>query len=64
MKGKFENIEPLWPYRLKIRVEEVCDKPKHGSKSMLVTFAINKLSKNDFREIAHAREHLSTKHKS
>jgi predicted RNA-binding protein len=62
VEGKFESGEPLWqkereegrviwPYRLKIRVEKVFEKPKPRPKGMLVAFAINKLSEETFREL-------------
>jgi predicted RNA-binding protein len=62
VEGKFEGSEPLWPrereegkvvwpYRLKIRVEKVFDKPKPRPKNMLVAFAINKLDEKAFREL-------------
>jgi len=62
VEGKFESSEPLWPkekeegkviwpYRLKIKVEKVFEKPKPRPKNMLVAFAINKLSEEVFNEL-------------
>ncbi|MDW8003358.1 MAG: EVE domain-containing protein [Thermofilaceae archaeon] len=41
--------KPLWPYRFKIRVEEVFDNPKPKPKGMFVAFAINKLGEEIYR---------------
>jgi hypothetical protein len=49
--GKRRRGRPIWPYRLKIRVEKVFEKPKPRPKGMLVAFAINKLSEEAFREL-------------
>jgi len=62
VEGKFESSEPLWPkereegkviwpYRIKIKVEKVFEKPKPRPKNMLVAFAINKLSEEMFNEL-------------
>jgi hypothetical protein len=69
VEGKFESSEPLWPrereegkavwpYRLKIRVEKVFEKPKPRPKGMLVAFAINKLGEEAFKEL---REYVQVK---
>ena len=63
VEGKFVSQEPLWPrerqegrviwpYRLKIRVERVFEKPRPRPSGMLVAFAINKLSEEAYSEIA------------
>jgi predicted RNA-binding protein len=62
IEGKFESSEPLWPrekeegkviwpYRLKIKVEKVFEKPKPRPKGMLVAFAINKLRQEALKEL-------------
>ncbi|MCC6003571.1 MAG: EVE domain-containing protein [Thermofilum sp.] len=62
IEGKFEGSESLWPrereegkaiwpYRLRIKVEKVFDKPKPRPKNMLVAFAINKLNEDVFKEL-------------
>jgi len=62
VEGKFESSEPLWPkekvegkviwpYRIKIKVEKVFEKPKPRPKNMLVAFAINKLGEEVFNEL-------------
>jgi len=62
VEGKFESGEPLWPkekeegkviwpYRIKIRVERVFERPKPRPKGMLVAFAINKLGEEAFNEL-------------
>ena len=61
VESKFESSEPLWPkekeqgkaiwpYRIKIKVEKVFEKPKPRPKNMLVAFAINKLNEEAFRD--------------
>ncbi len=42
--------EAIWPYRMKIRVEEVFDPPKPKPRKMLVAFAINVLNEQVFKE--------------
>jgi len=62
VESKFESDEPLWPeerevgkvlwpYRLKIKVGKVFEKPRARPKNMLVAFAINKLGEETFREL-------------
>jgi predicted RNA-binding protein len=63
VEGKFESKEllwpeekergePIWPLRLKIRVEKVYKEPKKKPDKMLVGFPINKLDPETFREVA------------
>jgi len=63
VEGKFESGEPLWPrereegralwpYRIRIKVERVFEKPKPRPKDMLVAFAINKLSEETFNKLS------------
>ena len=47
-----ERGEPIWPLRLKIRVEKVFREPKKKPDKMLVGFPINKLDLDTFLEIS------------
>jgi predicted RNA-binding protein len=47
-----ERGEPIWPLRLKIRVEKVFREPKKKPAKMLVGFPINKLDPETFRELS------------
>jgi len=47
-----ERGEPIWPLRLRIRVEKVFPAPRKRPGKMLVAFPINKLDPETFREIA------------
>jgi len=42
----------IWPYRLKIKTEKTYTNPKPKPKNLLVAFAINKLPKELYEEIA------------
>ncbi|MCC6003574.1 MAG: EVE domain-containing protein [Thermofilum sp.] len=66
VEGKFESREllwpeekekgePIWPMRLKIRVEKVYREPKKKPDKMLVGFPINKLDPETFEEVAGER---------
>lgn len=44
--------KPIWPYRFKICVEKVFDKPKPKPKGMLIAFGINKLVKRNLPRTA------------
>ena len=63
VEGKFESKEllwpaekergePIWPLRLKIRVERVFSTPRKKPEKMLVAFPINKLDPETFKEVA------------
>jgi hypothetical protein len=41
----------LWPYRFKLKVEKIFDKPKRRPSGVFAAFAINKLSEKKFKEI-------------
>ncbi|PLJ77105.1 hypothetical protein [Infirmifilum sp. SLHALR2] len=42
--------EVLWPYRLKIKIEKLFERPKPRPKGMLVAFGINVLSEDVLAE--------------
>jgi len=49
---KKERGEPIWPLRLKIRVEKVFREPKRKPAKMLVGFPINKLDPETYEKIS------------